>query len=239
MILFIAAAYCPLYAKISMHPYGMVTHYKKDGGKMKSGDVDGNNDRKGTYRVANADPAAVLQYIKNCSYGEHNLILYPCLGQFEEFYIESCKDSILEKNEIFIVISQYQHVSVVRKKINQAGIDTERYENDGRLVIVDSEIAYQRAPLHNSLYNISSLITASVRQAEAIYGKGITLLTDLGTFILNNRIADLVLYEVSLPRVLDFNIKAFCCYHKDDFNILREEQRKMIFAHHSINLFVA
>ncbi len=206
---------------------------------MNSDGTERYNDHDSMYTIFNADPEATLNYIKKSNYGEHNLIVYPCLGQFEELYREGCKNSILEKDEIFVVITHYQHVSAVRKKMNVAGIDTERYENEGKLLIVDSEIAYQTTPRQSSLYNIHDLVAASMKEIDTNDGKGVTLLTDLGTFILNNRIPDLVSYEASLPRMLDLKVKAFCCYHKDDFNILRQEQMKTIFSRHSINLFIA
>jgi hypothetical protein len=86
------------------------------------------------YPIVNADPATILNAIKASNYGDHNLIIYPCLGQFEEFYIECCKHSILERQEIFILLTHYQHTSVVRKKLQLTGIETARYENNGSLV---------------------------------------------------------------------------------------------------------
>jgi hypothetical protein len=223
----------------------MCTHYLREGyaleerWKMKSGDTyhDRNEDR---YRINTVDPATVLSYIQDSNYGDHNLVVYPCLGQFEELYTECCKYSTLNRNEIFVVFTYYQHVSAVRKKMHLAGIDTERFENDGRLVIFDSQIAYQTTLEEGSTYNISSLIRGLTNQVQESHREGITLLSDPGAFILNNRIADLVSYEVLFLRnLLDVKVKAFCCYHKDDFCILQEEQRKRIFAHHSTNLFVA
>jgi hypothetical protein len=205
---------------------------------MKTGDLyrDKNDN---AYRIANVDPAAALKCIKDSRYGDHNLIVYPCMGQFEEFYIECCKDSVLEKNEIFVVVTHYQHISAVRKKMHLAGIDTERHEKQGKLAIIDSQIAYQTTLQQESTFNISNLISALVRGDRTIDGKGISLLSDPGTFILNNRIADLVSYEVSLPGILSLKIKAFCCYHREDFRVLQEEQKKIIIGHHSINLFIS
>jgi hypothetical protein len=69
--------------------------------------------------------------------------------------------------------------------------------------------------------------------------KGIAILNDLGSFILNNRIADLISSEQSMPAKIDANIRPFCCYHQDDFNLLEEEQQKRILEHHSNNLIVS
>jgi hypothetical protein len=205
---------------------------------MTSGDsYSGNNNN--IYRIANADPATILKYIRDSNYGDHNLVVYPCLPQFEEFYSECCKDSILERNEIFVVVTHYQHVSAVRKRMYLAGIDATRYENDGTLVILDSEMAYQPTLEQGAKYNIIILTTMLIKQVQERDRNGITLLGDLGTFILNNRIADLISYEQSLPARVDANIRPFCFYHKDDFNVLQEEQRKILFGHHSNNLIVS
>ena len=205
---------------------------------MNSADsyFDKDNNR---YRIVKADPAAILKHIRDSDYGDHNLIVYPCLSQFEEFYTECCKDSILERNEIFVVVTYYQHVSAVRKKMYLAGIEAARYENDGTLVILDSEIAYQPTSEQTSAYNIIILTTMLMKQVHEDDKKGITLLSDLGTFILNNRIADLVSYEQSVPATIDASIRPFCCYHKDDFYLLQEEQRKRILRHHSNNLILS
>jgi hypothetical protein len=198
---------------------------------------DKNNNR---YRIVNADAATILKHIKDSNYGDHNLVVYPCLPQFEEFYSECCKDSILERDEIFVVVTYYQHVSVVRKKMYLAGIDAARYENDGILVILDSEMAYQPTLEQTATYNIITILTSMLmKRVEELDKKGITLLSDLGTFILNNRIADLISHERSAPTRVDGNFRFFCCYHKDDFNVLQEEQRKMIFGQHANNLIVS
>jgi hypothetical protein len=206
--------------------------------KNHDSDSDGDNDR---YRIVNADPATILKYIKKSNHGDHNLVMYPHLEQLEEFYIECCKDSILDRNEIFVLVTHYQHVSVVRKKMYLlAGIDAAGYEIDGTLVILDSEMAYQPSVEQTGRYNIIMILTSLLKKhAQERDKKGITLLSDLGTFFLHKRIAGLISHEVSVPHRIGANIRSFCCYHKDDFSILQEEQRKEILLHHSNNLILA
>lgn len=214
--------------------------YDKGDIKMENRDSYSDKDNN-RYRIVNTDPATILKHIKNSNYGDHNLVIYPGLKQFEEFYIESCKDSILDRNEIFVLVTHYQHVSAVRKKIDLlAGIDTARYENDGTLVILDSEMAYQPSVEQPGTYNINIFLTSLLmKYAQERDKKGITLLSDLGTFFLNKKIADLISHEVSVPNRIDANIRSFCCYHKDDFSVLQEEQRKRILRLHSNNLILA
>jgi hypothetical protein len=191
-------------------------------------------------RMVNADPATILKYIKNSNYGDHNLVIYPHLEQFEEFYVECCKDSLLDRNEIFVVVTYYQPVSEVRKKLHLlGGIDTARYENNGTLGILDSETAYQPSVEQTGRYNINMILTSMlINHTQERDKKGITLLSDLGTFFLNKRIAELISHEVLVSNRIDTNIRSFCCYHKADFSVLREEQRKSLLQHHSNNLFL-
>ena len=203
--------------------------------KSHNGFSTGNKDE---YRIVNADPVTALNTIKASNYGDHNLVVYPCMGQFEEFYVECCKDSLLERSEIFILVTYYQQVSTVRKKLHLSGIDAVRYENEGMLVILDSETAYQPNLEESAKYNIIILTTMLTKQVRALDKKGITLLCDLGTFILNNRIADLLSHELSMPTRFDSNIRPLCFYHNDDFNVLREEEKRRICSHHLNNLIV-
>jgi hypothetical protein len=218
----------------------MTALYDKGDIKMKNHDSYSDKDNN-RYRIVNADPATILQHIKNSNYGDHNLVIYPHLEQLEEFYIECCKDSILDRNEIFVLLTHYQPVSTIRKKMYLlAGIDTARYEKDGTLVILDSEKAYQPSVEQTGGYNIIIILTSLLmKHAQERDKKGITLLSDLGTFFLHKRIADLISHEVSVPSRIDANIRSFCCYHKDDFSVLQEEQRKRILLNHSNNLILA
>jgi hypothetical protein len=200
---------------------------------------NGFSDRSDSHRIVNADPATILNAIKASNYGDHNLVVYPCLGQFEEFYVECCKDSILQKNEIFILVTYYQQVSAVRKKMHLAGIDVATHENDCTLVILDSETAYQPPLEEGTRYGINILTRIMTKQVRVRDKKGVTILSDLGTFVLNNRIADLLSYELSMPLRFNSNVRPFCFYHKDDFNVIQEEDRKRIYSHHSNNLIVS
>ena len=205
---------------------------------MKGADSYSDNENE-KYRILNADSTKILKHMRDSNYGDHNLVVYPCLRQFEEFYVECCKYSILERNEIFVIVTHYQHISAVRKKMYLAGIDAAKYEDDGTLVILDSEIAYQPISEQTSTYKIITLTTMLTKHVREHDKKGITLLNDLGVFILNKRIPDLISYEQSIPAKIDANIRPFCCYHKDDFNLLEEQQQKRIFEHHSNNLIVS
>jgi hypothetical protein len=218
----------------------MIELYEKGDIKMKNRDSYSDKDSN-RYRIVNADPATILKFIKNSNHADHNLVIYPRLEQFEEFYIECCKDSILDRNETFVLVTHYQPVSAVRKKMYLlSGIDTARYEKDGMLVILDSEMVYHPIVEKTGRDNIIIILTSLLmKHAQERDKKGITLLSDLGTFFLHKRITGLISHEVSVPHRIGANIRSFCCYHKDDFSVLQEEQRKRILQHHSNNLILA
>lgn len=104
--------------------------------------------------------------------------------------------------------------------MHKAGVDALRYETDSSLVILDSEIAYKPMSERKSVHNIVILTNTLMKQVEEHNKKGITLLCDLGTSILNNNIADLISYEQFLQSAIDVNVRPFCCYHKNDFELL-------------------
>jgi KaiC/GvpD/RAD55 family RecA-like ATPase len=102
-----------------------------------------------------------------------------------------------ERDEIFILVTHYQHASSVRKKMQLAGIDTARYENEGISVILDSAAVYQPTLEESEKYYINSLTSVITEKATEGHKKGVTMLSHLGTFNLNNRMADLLSYELS------------------------------------------
>jgi hypothetical protein len=77
------------------------------------------------------------------------------------------------------------------------------------------------------------------KQVKVRDKKGITLFSDLGTFIPNNRIADLISYDYQCFWDSILMLGRFCFYHKDDFNVLQEERRKRICSHHLNSLIVS
>lgn len=196
-------------------------------------------ERSNTSRIETSDHRTIVSRIKDCDYGDHNLILYHSLKHFEEFYSECCKDSIQKRDEIFVIFTRYQHVSLIREKMRSAGIDASKHESDGSLVILDSEIACATTSKRISAHNIVTLANMLTKQVEEHDKKGITLVCDLGTLILKNRIPELISYEQSIPNSLIDNVRPSCCYHKDDFELLLGIQRKIILEHHTNNLIVS
>lgn len=51
--------------------------------------------------------------------------------------------------------------------------------------------------------------------------------------------SNLISYELSMPVRFDYNIRLFCFYHHDDFNMRNSEQMKTICRHHLKSLTVS
>lgn len=211
-----------------------------------------NNEYNQGRKVITVDASTILENIKQSANGDHNLVVYFSLEEFEEIYIESCKDALLNRNEIFVLATYYQEVAYVKKKMRMAGIDVASYERDYTLVLTDSAIAYQSYATMNddhncdhdgntiNTYNIIMTYNQLKRHTEKLDKNGVTICGDLGPFILNNRLDDLVSYEKSLPaRVVDAKVRMICCYHKDDFEVLTEEQRQKIITLHGNSFIIA
>jgi hypothetical protein len=209
---------------------------------------------RGTRINTAVDITTILENIKQSPYGEHDLLVYFSHEEFEEIFTEACKDAIINKNEIFLLVAYYQDLTYLRKKLRLAGIDVTKYENNGTLVIMDSETAYQihtvksennssynniinarEEDKNNNNYNITMTASQLARHAEKIGKNGVTIVGDVGPFILSNRIQELISYEQSISAKLKntANVRLICCYHKKDFRKLSEEQQQKILAAHT------
>jgi hypothetical protein len=88
--------------------------------------------------------------------GTHNLLVYSDIRVLRATYPDYVK-SLLENNEIVLILTYYDHPSIVRhilelgsKKNSHA--DIEKYLNEGSLVIVDSLMTYFN-PVQNNQTN--------------------------------------------------------------------------------------
>jgi hypothetical protein len=57
---------------------------------------------------------------------------------------------------------------------------------------------------------------------------------DMGSFLFEKRIQDLIDYELYLPKRFEANLKGICLYHYKDFDRLSEDQKQIIVNQHEI-----
>ena len=122
-----------------------------------------------------------------------------------------------------------------------------KHEKNGSLVIVDSLKAYSYLPYHNDsnnngkepMFNIISMVGSLLKkQSETMGKKGITIISDIGSFYQSEKLDDLIRYETSFPQKTNLKYKAFCSYRKDFFDLISQTQQKRLFEHHYRNLIV-
>lgn len=105
----------------------------------------------------------------------------------------------------------------------------QKHESNGSLVIIDSVQGYQRANFNGVLRLIHLLAMRAQKDSKS----GIFCIADMGSFFLFGREKELVNYELSIPKTIDKRLKAFCCYHKNDFSLrLTKDQQRLLINHH-------
>jgi hypothetical protein len=134
-----------------------------------------------------------------------------------------------EYNEIVLIASQYETPDTVRSNLSDYGVDVDRYEKDGSLIIIDSVKGYQSDKDHSGVINLCKLLVAKTEKDGKI---GVCAFGDIGSFFMYDRIVDIPKYELSIPPKPAIKLKTFCSYHAGDYANLSEDQKKTIAANH-------
>jgi DcmR-like sensory protein len=166
--------------------------------------------------------------------GAHNILIYNDLKAFREIYSQYSR-ALLPENEIVVIASQYDTISDVKNTLRLAGIDIERYLDQGMLFIIDAQHGYQGDADRSGIWKLcDSLISRAVKEDRG----GVTLIGDLGSFFNFEKIEELMQYEKSLPQKYEDTMKGICCYHLEDFVNLSETQQQTLFDHHGKSILV-
>ena len=197
-------------------------------------DNDNDNDRK----LIIGDTVRILQQTMQADYGAHYLILYPDLITLRETYSQYIKTSLVERNEIMIILPFYKTVDGVRDILteNCSNIDIRAYEKEQSLIIVDSLKGYSGSP-----EGIMPVLKQMVRYAKSSGKSGVSAFGDMGSFFHDHNENSLMEYELSLPSEYDskMNLKTFCLYHQKEFDVkFTEKQKEQLLGHHGNNLIL-
>jgi MEDS: MEthanogen/methylotroph, DcmR Sensory domain len=165
--------------------------------------------------------------------GAHNILIYNDLKILREIYSQYSK-ALLTENEIVVIASQYDTTSNVINTLRLAGIDIEKYLNQGTLFIIDAQPGYQDAD-SSGIWKLCKSLISRARKEDR---RGVTLIGDLGSFFNFEKIENLMQYELSLPQKYEDTMKGICCYHLEDFEKLTEAQKNTLFDHHFKSLLV-
>jgi DcmR-like sensory protein len=157
------------------------------------------------------------------------MIIYEDLYTLREIYCNYSKEALEKSNEIVLIATTYEDPNTMRDMLIDYGLNVQYYESNGSLVIIDSAQGYQTGDTYGVFRLIQSLAIRAQKHAKS----GIFSISDMGSFFLFNREKELVRYELSIPKKIDIRIKAFCCYHKNDFALkLTRDQQGYLTNHH-------
>jgi hypothetical protein len=184
------------------------------------------------------DTTRTLLQIMHADYGAHYLILYPDLTTLRETYSQYIKTSLVERNEIMIILPFYETVEGVRDVLtkNYANIDIKAYEKEQSLIIVDSLKGYSGSP-----EGIMPVLKQMVKFAKSSGKSGVSAFGDMGSFFHDNNENSLMKYELSLPSEYnsEMNLKTFCLYHQKEFDLkFTDKQKEQLLGHHGNNLIL-
>jgi hypothetical protein len=145
----------------------------------------------------------VLEALANVPSGSHNIIVYPDIRVLRKVYPEYVK-SLLENNEIVLIVSHYEHPSTMRQILLNGSngkskcLDVEGYIQDGSLVIVDSLVSYTNQDYKhyeidkqdNNKLNFLSLMRILLNYGIKHNKTGITIFLDMGSFFYSSSVSD-------------------------------------------------
>jgi MEDS: MEthanogen/methylotroph, DcmR Sensory domain len=201
-------------------------------------DYDYDYDYDNNHKPIIGDTTRTLLQIMHADYGAHYLILYPDLTTLRETYSQYIKTSLVERNEIMIILPFYETVEGVRDVLtkNYANIDIKAYEKEQSLIIVDSLKGYSGSP-----EGIMPVLKQMVKFAKSSGKSGVSAFGDMGSFFHNNNENSLMKYELSLPSEYnsEMNLKTFCLYHQKEFDSkFTDKQKEQLLGHHGNNLIL-
>jgi hypothetical protein len=196
-----------------------------------------NNDHQYSNKIVHGNSLELAQTVANKELiepGSHTLLIYNDLKAFREIYTQYSR-ALLPQNEIVVISTQYEPVDNVKNNLRLAGVDVERYLNEGTLFILDAQHGYHDADIQG-IWNFALSLHTRVKQEGR---QGVTWIGDLGSFFGFEKIEELVHYELSLPQKNEQDtIKLVCSYHLKDFEQLNENQKQTLFDHHFKSIVV-
>jgi hypothetical protein len=220
---------------------------------------------KGNLRGVNE----ALDALNKSQQGTHGLVVYPDVSTLRTIYSRYTKIQLEDNNEIVVIMPYYETTDIVRSilsgmdvynnnddnnnsrrpiPVGYSGINVDKYEKEGSLIIVDSLKGYfasEQEQKYNSQDNnikndmgLMAFLDILDKHAKRRHKDGVTVLSDMGSFYYNqnydHHYQKLMKYEISLPeKYKSRSIKGFCLYHQRDFEMRfsREQQAELLDSH--------
>jgi hypothetical protein len=182
------------------------------------------------------DAKIAAKTISESDYGIHCLLIYSNLTILREFYSHYIPEQIKDKEEIIQIMPFYETENSVREALSKRNkkIEIDKIEKEEKtLFIADSLGKYIGQTNVESIWQANKDL---VTYAKELRKNGVSILGDMGSFIFEKRIQDLVDYELNLPTRFEMNLKGVCMYHQTDFDSLPEDMRQTIIDHHETSI---
>jgi hypothetical protein len=212
-----------------------------------------------------------LDAIKESQTGTHCLTVYPDLLSLRAIYASFTKILLENNNEIVLVLPYYETPDMVRLVLSGAnsntgnvnrnlgqfsGIDVEKYEKEGSLIIRDSLKANvdsyeeQQEEDHDQhtidtrkSMDLMESLDVLIKHAARRRKDCVTVLLDMGLFhhsLFDHQIRRLEKFEaIMLKKYEGKNLKVFCLYHQRDFERrFNQEQQAILLDYHSRNIML-
>jgi hypothetical protein len=173
----------------------------------------------------------IRQQLDKIEFGEHIILIYPNLDSLREIYSHYCRRAI-ENNELVLLLTYYETANRVRQTLKEIGIDSERYEKERTLIIIEDVTKSHFSSSQDFLFFLKRL---DEQQEKLDRRNGTSVIAYMGIFYhIRNKTSKnaLIRFEKSLPTKFDINLKRVCNYHKYDFDRLEEQEKKDLLEHH-------
>ena len=178
----------------------------------------------------------IAEQLPTIAHGNHIVLIYPNLYSLREIYSRYCKTA-LENNEIILLLTYYETIDCVRQTLKEFGIDTEKYEKERSLMIVQDITRTYFGSADDFLFFIKIFDKHQEKRGR----NGISVFADMGVSFHHpqNDKKDLVVeFERSLGSKFDTKLKRFCNYHKKDFDRFEEHEKDNLLKAHHIKINV-
>jgi DcmR-like sensory protein len=176
----------------------------------------------------------IVEQLPTITYGDHIVLIYPNLYSLREIYSRYCKTA-LENNEVVLLLTYYETIDCVRQTLKEIGIDTEKYEKERSLMIVQDITRTYFGSANDFLFFIKIFDKHQEKRGR----NGISVFADMGVSFHHPQYdkKDLVLeFERSLGSKFDTKLKRFCNYHKKDFDRFEAHEKDNLLKSHHIKI---
>jgi hypothetical protein len=188
----------------------------------------------GGIRIINYHLDDALEQISRSEHGAHHLIVYSDQRVLRKLYTKYVKTQLGQENKIVLIMPHYETTDSLKRVLLDDSFPAADDNEDMTKKYKDSLIVMDSIKGHFGADDHMAFVNKLVNRAE----NGVLVIADAGPFFHLNKKEKLVEYELSMPSRFDTDLKRFCVFHKQDFNMLSEEQKQKLVNHHGQVLVV-